>query len=158
MFFTTMLACMVAGVVIHELGHIAVLSYYGHKIRALAIGLPMKPFIKIPLRAVADELYITPYLWAGATFPKFKQKPTASGWLFIHLGGPGSNLLVLTVIFLFRGSSEFISAAYLFTPHIIDVGFWELFIIFNFVYVGELIPFIGKDGTVALNVIRGKYS
>jgi len=161
MLFTMIFVCM-TGILIHELCHIAVFSWYGYKIQALFIGLPMKPFVKIPLGKFINELYLTPYFWSGATVPVMKQKPVASKWLLINLAGPLGNLLVLLSIYLLKGPSEFISTATFFTSGIHPAGqpgFLTIVIAMNIAFgLGELIPYVAKDGTEILNVITGKHT
>lgn len=160
MFLATILAAVLLGIVVHEFGHIAVLSYYGYKIQALIIGIPIKPFVKISVNWIVKELYITPYLWTGTTIPVMLQKPIGLEWLVIHLAGPSSNLLVVGLAYLFRGPSEFISLvnAFIHPANRFSVGFWELFIALNIAYgVGELIPYISKDGTEILKVLSRRY-
>lgn len=158
--FLTVLACVLIGIVVHELGHIAVLSYYGYKTQALVIGMPIKPFVKIPINWIVNELYITPYLLSGTTIPIMPHKPTGLRWLAIHLAGPLSNTLVIGLVFLFRGSAELTSLIMAFVNPAsgFSGGFWEFLIALNFAYgIGELVPYLAKDGTEILKVLLGQY-
>ena len=160
--FSTMILVCLTGILIHELCHIAVLSWYGYRIQALYIGLPMKPFIKISLGKFINELYLTPYFWSGMTVPIMEQKPVASKWFLINLAGPLGNLLILLLIYLLKGPSEFIDTVTFFTNGIHPAGqpgFWTIAIAMNIAFgLGELIPYVAKDGTEILNVITGKHT
>ena len=161
MFFTIILVC-VTGILIHELCHIAVLSWYGYRIQALCIGLPMKPFIKIPMGKFINELYLTPYFWSGMTITVMEEKPVASKWFFINLAGPLGNCLVLLFIYLLKGNAEFISSLAFFTNGTnpgSQPGFWTIVIMMNIAFgFGELIPYVARDGTEILNVLTGKHT
>lgn len=160
MVLLTMIACITISVLIHELGHVVALLFYGYKPKAISIGAPFKPIFRIPTKFLVNELWITPYFWGGSTVVSMPNGPTASRWLIINLAGPAINILVLCMIFLLRGSSDFILLAHLLKGSTLQViNFWAAFTVFNICYgIGELIPYLGRDGTNILKVLTGKYA
>ena len=161
MYFLTVLGCWVMCQIIHECGHIILLLKYGYKIRGISIGLPIKPFVTIPIKFdnFNMSLYFSPYLWSSMTITNMETKPKASIWTAIVLAGPSACILVLVVIYLFNGMSGFMYLANsLWQNPGRRLSFWEWFIILNFACgFGELVPFVSNDGTRLLQVLRDKY-
>ncbi|MDA2922705.1 site-2 protease family protein [Patescibacteria group bacterium AH-259-L07] len=161
-FLTTIVICLLGGIAIHELGHIIALSSFGYRVKAIRLGLPLPPMVKIPIRVKRFELelHLSPYLLGGSTVPDMKRKPRAFIWFITVLAGPFANIFCLLCIYIMRGSTEFavLSNVFVALQQIHQLNFWHYFIAFNITCgIGELIPFISPDGTTLLNILRGKH-
>lgn len=152
-------SCLLVMVIVHELGHSLMLVRYGYKVKGFCIGLPLPPLATIKLGDF--HLSVSPYLSGGMTIPDMKSKPEkASVWFMIVIAGPLANILLLSIIYLTRGQTDFIALAHGFdlsNPRPV-VTFWMWLIALNVAGACELIPFICKDGTELLKVFRGKYT
>ncbi len=158
--FLTVLCYMALCITIHETGHVVVSTALGYRVKGVSLGIPLKPFTTIPIKIGEQDIHliVSPYLIAGSTNLDMKRKPEkVLHWVAILLAGAFANTLVLVALYLTQGPSKFVSVWKAFVHRNLPLTLWGWFIIMNIAYgIGELIPFMGGDGTELLRVLLGR--